>query len=120
MELPLQQEAFTRAVQIHIFGEGKGDAEGERSATVVVDVELTELGPLWIRLHTYGEVCECRVDAVSDSARGALKGASEALRDSLSAQGYSSASVQVGAWDGERLSAVTGLMNQLTTMDVTA
>jgi hypothetical protein len=110
MEIPLaRQTGFDRA-QVHFFGDESSRATGEaRAHSVVLDLELSQLGPVWIALHAAGNTCACVMRVASDTARRTLSDASPALEDALRNAGYAGATVRTEAWDGDRTSALVSM-----------
>jgi hypothetical protein len=121
LEIPLHQSSGFDRAQVHFFGDESGRRESEpNSTTVVLDLELSRLGSLWIMLHAAGGTCRCVIRASSDSARRTLEDASPLLEAVLRSAGYSSATVQSEPWDGDRIAALSGLSRRFAGFEAIA
>lgn len=121
LELPfMDNDAFKRA-QLHIAGDGQGNAVDPNRATVILDLDLSELGPLWIALQIFDGHCLCTVRASEPSTIEALDAESGTLSDALERAGYTGARVTVQAWDGDRTVALGNALGAAPgSMDVSA
>lgn len=121
LEIPLSaQTGFDRA-QIHFFGDESSNSPREaKSHSIVLDLELSQLGPIWIALHATGQSCACVLRVESESAREALSEASPALQQALRAAGYDGATVRTEPWDGDRVSALAAMSARFAGFEATA
>jgi hypothetical protein len=110
MEIPLaKQTGFDRA-QVHFFGDESKRGPGKaNSHSVILDLELSQLGPVWIALHAAGNACACVMRVASDVARQRLNDGSPELEGALRNAGYAGATVRTEAWDGDRVNALTAM-----------
>ena len=115
LELPLGPDAPLRQAQLHFFSDGKrrpGEKIDQEKATVVLDLDTSKLGPLWISLKFTPSHCACQIRAVSEKVRVALQEAREELAGALGDSGYAKSTLEVFPWDGNRIRAAAALMNR--------
>ena len=121
IEIPVAPESGLTRAQIHFFGDGAAGAKGAAGEnSVVLDLELTRLGALWVALRQTAAHCDCRVQSASPPVRKALEAAREELEDGLVAAGYRTARVSVVPWNGDRIGAVAALMDRFGGLRVDA
>ena len=122
LELPMAPGGLVESAQLHIFEDGGHDGhEGARAPeTVVMDLETTHLGPLWISVRTAGPICRCEFRAMTAEAVEAITESSGELVRGLESAGYGRAHVEASLWKGDRLSAVVELMRRFAGIDVSA
>ena len=111
-ELPFPPESPLRHAQVHLFQEGGKGRKGSSSneATIVFDLDTTQLGPLWIALQLHPARCQCTIRATSEAARNALQEDAQELINALEQAGYANARIQTLPWDGDRLRAAAELV----------
>lgn len=122
LELPLPPESGFRHGALHLFHEGHPEAAapGTVPAVAVLDVDLSGLGPLWIRLRALGGACQCEIRAVAPEAQRLLDSERDGLAAALHQSGFAEAAVSIGAWDGDRLAETAALLARLRPLDLTA
>jgi hypothetical protein len=121
LEIPVRRESGIDRVQVHFFEDGRSAADDEtKSHTVVLDLELSQLGAIWIHLQTIGEACTCVIRATSDSAVHALDEAAPSLSESLQSAGYGRVQVRAEAWEGDRVSALANMASRFAGFDAHA
>ncbi len=121
IEVPLaKQTGFNRA-QVHFFGDESRGAAGKPGAhSVVLDLDLSQLGPVWIALLATGRTCACVMRIASDAARQALSDAAPSLEDALRAAGYDGATVRAESWDGDRVAALVSMSSRFAGFEASA
>ncbi len=114
LDLPVRLLDGFRHGQVHFLNEGAA-ASGEGMTRVVLDLDLTNLGPVWVALSCRGSACQCAVRALPQ-AQAALAEDGETLRAALASAGYQAA-VRVEAWDGNRVDALAALLQPPAGLD---
>jgi hypothetical protein len=99
-----------RHARVHWFG-GKGE-KGEPAGKpeygfAALDIELSQLGPMWITLRRTRAGCECGLRAVNDDAIRLIRGERAELAGGLQAAGYTRPKIIVGRWHGDALRSLT-------------
>ncbi len=121
LEVPFPRASGFERGQVHFFGdESRGSVLRDRVQTVVLDLELSRLGSLWIQLQTIGEACSCLIRASAEPARHAIDEAAPALEESLRAAGYGGARVRAEAWDGDRVTALAAMASRFSGFEANA
>ena len=122
IEVPFGDERGVRRAQVHFFSGGRG-GQGRfdpNNATIVMDLSLTRLGDLWIRLDVANRRCKCVLSASDPEVVTAIEDQADGLQQALSGAGYTDPIVQARLWNGDRMNEVTVLMRGLSGMDITA
>ena len=117
LDLPVRLLDGFRHGQVHFLNDG-ATTSGEAQTRVVLDLELTKLGPVWVALSCRGSTCHCQVRALPD-VRPAIAEDGDALREALSSAGYT-AVVQVAAWEGNRVEALAAWLQPSAGLDTRA
>lgn len=122
LELPLPVETGFHHAAVHFYQEGDARASGgeELPSVAVLDLSLTNLGPLWISVRAYAGTCSCNVQAASPDAADALSAATPEIEAGLRAAGYAQATVRVGAWNGDRMESTAALLGRMRPLDLSA
>lgn len=122
LDLPLPKEAGFRHAAAHFYSEGQAKGRGREGlpSVAVLDLDLTQLGPLWISIRALGETCRCEILAAAKETAGELEAAAPELGARLREAGYGQVQVQTGAWDGDRLSKTAALLATFRPLDVSA
>jgi len=96
--------------RVHWFG-GKGEkqppAEKPEYGFAALDIELSQLGPMWITLRRTRAGCECGLRAVNDDAIRLVRSERAELAGGLQAAGYERPKITVGRWHGDALRSLT-------------
>lgn len=117
-ELPAPFQEDFSSVHLHWF---RGGRSGEdESDHVVLDLNVSQLGDLWIALRTGAGYCRCVIRAASEHAVSALNADAGTLESALGNAGYGTARVVVERWDGDRLAAAADLMRGGAGLDASA
>ena len=122
-EIPLGEDSGFSRCQIHFFGDDKttpANASKTTTATVVLDIETTHLGKLWIQLQTCGLMCNCLIQADKAETRTLMKSESKALENALGLAGLQVESCEVRAWTGDRIEMLARLFQRFTTFELHA
>jgi hypothetical protein len=121
MNLPLGEEAISQ-VQIHILGEGRNPEDwGEGAAgQIVLDLETSRLGPMWIHIEHTADTCSCRFDVASDEVAEHINNAADTLAARLEGASFKNVSVRAATWDGDRLASIAKLFQRVSGLDIKA
>lgn len=105
LELPCDGEGPISQGHVHFFGDRNGNGQhiDRQNATIVLDLNTTRLGDLWIQLESHGTECACQFRVTSEAVRDALRAESESLKSDLTALGYEQTHITFDLWDGDRL-----------------
>ncbi len=122
LDLPVSEENGFHHGLIHFFheGQGKGKRFDPHNATVVLDLSMTKLGDLWIRVDIRQGRCRCEFRATTPQVEEALDQAAPDLRTALADAGYPAAEVRVSTWDGNRLRETGQLLARFASVNVQA
>ncbi len=105
--------------QVHIFEDQGGSEQNRRASwTVVIDVELSNLGALWIMLTMTGDTCRCSFRAPGEQAVEALRGASREISDAIANIGFSQVEVSAEVSREDRHDALFALSKRFSGVDV--
>lgn len=120
LSLPLG-EVFERA-QLHVFGEGRSDesGSGHESGTLVLDLEMSKLGSLWLEVRHRGDQCACQFFVASEAVAMAIQSASAELVTRLEASAFARVTVQATADDRKRAEALAALLGPMSGLDLRA
>jgi len=121
VELPLPASAGFHYAQVHFFSDAGGANAGGAGtlSSIVLDLELSVLGPLWILLQHGPGLCVCTVKSPEPGTRALLEAARADLEGVLGAGGVA-ASVRVAPMEGDRLAAIAALVAWSRPLDVSA
>ncbi len=121
MNIPFGDSAVSQA-QIHIFGEGQGQNRWKdgKSGQIVLDLETSRLGSMWIQIQHNAEQCTCRFDVASEEIAAHINEATSTLEARLEGISFKQVKVSASVWDGDRMKAVAALFQQYSGLDVTA
>lgn len=107
--------------QIHVFEEGaESDAHFRPSWTVVIDVELSKLGPLWITLMMQSDTCRCSIRAPREETVETLQRTSTEISEALSSIGFTHVEVSAESAREGRLDALVALSKRISGVNVSA
>lgn len=116
-ELPLPDDGQLRHLHIHILGEGNGKDGSPESHTVVLDIETSRLGKMWIHLLHAPGTCRCVIKAQESETVALLEQHGPRLVDALNTLGYPDASVKSESWDGDRIAQASRLLRRFSVLD---
>jgi hypothetical protein len=121
LNLPLPYGQALRRAQIHFFNDGQRKRQFDRdNATIAMDLELEQLGAMWVSLRVARGNCVCRFNADTPEVVTAIRDAAPELVESLQDAGYRNARVEAALWEGDRLQEVTRLMRRFAGLDASA
>ncbi|MCC6145781.1 MAG: flagellar hook-length control protein FliK [Candidatus Hydrogenedentes bacterium] len=121
LNVPVPPGSGLRHAQVHFFNDGQGRRQFDRdNATIAMDLDLEQLGAMWVSLRVSRGNCVCRFNADSESAVSALRAGVPELVAGLQDAGYPNARVEVALWEGDRLEEVTRLMRRFAGLDASA
>lgn len=122
LELPVSEAQGFHRAQIHNFQEksGQGKEEGAHVYRTVLDLEMTQLGALWIALQRTGDQCACQFRVAAPEVAALLESEGPALEAALTETGHASVSVTVSVWDGNREEALLRLLSPFQKLDLEA
>lgn len=112
LEVPLGAEWGIPRAFVHFLGQGARGrhAFDAKNASVVLDLATTHLGDLWVTLSVRAGHCSCMIRAVDTQRVEMIEAAAPALAEALQGVGFPGATVQVAAWNGDRLEEIAKLM----------
>jgi hypothetical protein len=121
MNLPFGDGAL-RQVQIHILGEGQGqnDWGDGKTGQIVLDLETSRLGIMWIHIRHTAEQCTCRFEVASEEIAAHISRAASSLEARLEGISFKQVRVTASVWDGDRMTAIAALLQPYSGLDVTA
>ena len=123
LQIPFTPGNVLREARLHLFADHDARGTGRfdpQASSVVLDLETSRLGDLWIELGLTGSACRCRLRATSEKAALALETAAGELETTLAEAGYPHSTVTVGLWNGDRLGATAELLGRFGGMEVEA
>lgn len=122
MELPIDPRSPFRHGQVHFFGDQRNGRKrfDPKNVTAIIDLSLTRLGDVWVGLNVFQGQCSCTFRVAEEAAATAIRENSGELITALSEAGYSSASVHIAPWHGDRVRETAALMRQFSGLNVQA
>ncbi len=121
IELPVRERDGFHRAQIHTFQERSGGREaGGAVSRTVLDLDTTQLGPLWVALQSAGNQCGCHFRVEDPEVLALLEGEAPALEAALSEAGFAKATVTATLWDGNRDEALITLLAPYQKLDLEA
>lgn len=119
LNLPLGPDI--QRAQLHILGrESSGGENGKSEGSVILDLQLSKLGNVWMEMKHRDDWCACRFHVESESIAGVILDASESLAERLRRGHFSDVSVQATTEEHDRLSALADLLAPLSGLDISA
>lgn len=119
LNLPLGSDI--QRAQLHVLGrESSGGENGKGEGSVILDLQLSNLGNVWMEMKHRDDSCVCRFHVESDSVAGVILDASEALTERLRKGHFSDVSVQATTEQHDRFSALVDLLAPLSGLDISA
>lgn len=119
MNLPLGSD-FPRA-QLHVLGgEGSSGKDASSEGTVILDLELSQLGNVWVELRHHEKNCTCRFHVESDQVATAILEASESLRARLNAGHFTAVEIQATTDSRDRIETLAMVLGGVAGLDVQA
>lgn len=122
MELPLGEEQGYRRLQLHLFSE-EASRHGEKRHPLhrtVLDLELSQLGPLWIDLRAQGNQCRCNFQVMTPNLVTQLNDVADELHEKLTDVGFPHAHITASLWNGDREAALLALLSPYQGLDLNA
>lgn len=122
LELPVSESHGFHRAQIHNFQEksGQGKESGTAVHRTVLDLDMTQLGALWISLQRTGDQCACQFRVADPEVAALLESEGPALEAALAEAGFASVSVTTLLWDGNREDALIRLLAPFQKLDLEA
>ena len=120
LELPVREADGFHRLHMHSFSEGRGGGKSPQSGThrTILDIETTQLGPLWIALQASGDQCACRIRTALPEVAALFESEADGLRVALEEAGYRTADITAELWDGQREEALLQLFAPLQKLDL--
>jgi len=106
LQLPFDPAGGIRHGRLHILGEGRGDGMDKDNASLILDLDTTNLGPVLIALGLTHGRCTCTIRAVDEAAVDMFEAHADDLKEALSRAGFPGATVQATSWDGDAIAAL--------------
>lgn len=119
LSLPMG-DGFQRA-QVHFFGDGQGQGgSNHENGTLILDLELSNLGSLWLEMQHRGDACSCQFYVESEEVAEVIRTASDDLVERLSSTPFSQVTIHASADAGERSAALAKVLQPLSGLDLRA
>jgi len=120
MELPMPGDSVIQRAQLHVLNhsKGSGDEEENKVDSIVLDLNTTMLGEMWVRLQRVGETCQCQIQLTRSEAISVVSKGREKLQVALQQHGYSEVSVSVEPMKKSRIENLIQLLGQSTQLDL--
>lgn len=122
MELPLGEEQGYRRLQLHVFSEeaSRHGSEKHPLHRTVLDLELSQLGPMWIDLRAQGSHCRCNFQVMTPALVTQLNDIAGELHEKLSMVGFPHTHITASLWNGDREAALLALLSPYQGLDLDA
>ena len=122
LNIPFPEDSGILQAQIHVLGEGHGENEWDETghSQIVLDLQTTRLGELWIQISHRPEQCVCQFEVESDAIVNRINEVSDDLQSRLEAQGFQQVTVQASLRSNERMEAVARLLQRYSGLDMQA
>jgi len=121
-EFPFDPASGIERALVHFFmddSRGGGDREAP-SASVVLDLSLTRLGDVWVKLVMLAGQCTCHISVTDEDVLALVQEFEEDLAAGLASTGAQHVSVHADLWDGNRIGRSGAILGSMDGMDVTA
>ena len=121
-EFPFDPESGIERALVHFFTDesGNGGDEESRSASVVLDLSLTRMGDVWVKLVVLSGQCTCHLSVTQEDALALIREFEAELVDGLTSTGVQHVSVHADLWDGNRIGRSSAILGAMDGMDVSA
>ncbi len=121
-EFPFDPASGIERVFVHFFSDdsGNGTDRDAPSASVVLDLSLTRLGDVWVKLVMLSGQCTCHLSVTSEDVLALVREFEDDLAAGLSATGAKHVSVHADLWDGNRIDRSGAMLGALDGMDLSA
>lgn len=121
-EFPFDPESGIERALVHFFADesGSGDEEESRSASVVLDLSLTRMGDVWVKLVILSGQCTCHLSVTDEDVLALVREFEADLVDGLTSTGAQHVSVHADLWDGNRIDRSRTILSAMDGMDVSA
>jgi hypothetical protein len=120
MEIPIPADTFFQRAQIHVMNYSQDDSneDDQKVDTVVMDLNTTMLGEMWIRLQRIGDACQCQIHMSEADSIPVVSGAREKLHSALKEHGYAKVSISVEPMGTSRIDKLVQLLGQSAPLDL--
>lgn len=122
LELPVGESHGFHRAQIHNFQEksAQGREGGPAIHRTVLDLEMTQLGALWVSLQRTGDQISCQFRVAAPEVAALLKSEGPALEAALAEAGFASVTITTDLWDGNREEALIRMLAPFQKLDLEA
>lgn len=122
LNIPFPEDSGIVQAQIHVLGEGHEENEwnDEGHSQIVLDLQTTRLGELWIHVSHRPEQCLCQFEVSSEAIVAQINEVAEDLKHRLEAQGFQHVTVHATIRSTERMEALARLLQPYSGLDVQA
>lgn len=115
-ELPFNiQDGFSR-VCIHTLYSKKderGKGKKPQYSIIAFDIELTNMGKMWIELRWLEETLQCLFKVAEEKTQKVCNQFLNELEDSLKLLGLKNVNLHVHSWDGNRIKSIFSLLESI-------
>lgn len=120
LELPLPADSGFRHAMLHLYHEGnaKGPDAHKLPSVAVLDLNMDNLGPIWLELRGLSGTCQCTLLATLPETRALLDEHRADVAQALEEAGFAKAQVRTGPWDGDRIARTGTLLAGFRPLDV--
>lgn len=119
LNIPIANDALRQA-QIHFFADGQQNQDDSGAGQIVMDLDTTNLGSIWIHIQHSPENCTCRFNVNSEEIVGYINHAADSLVTRLEGLSFKHVQVLAMVWDGDRIQALADVIQQFAGLDIKA
>ena len=114
LEIPLGEQSGFHWAHVHYFGGNptQPNAIKADNCTIVMDLNLSKLGEVWVMIRNVAEQCSCQFRVRETDIAEAIASQTETLQQSLSKAGFPGTQIQTRIWDGDRAAALGELFQR--------
>ncbi len=121
LEVPLGYASGFHWAHVHWFGANNTRQQIEKNnSTIVLDLNLSNVGEIWIMLRTVADQYLCRFRVREQTLVTAIEEIQEELGQALSKAGFPGTHIQTTLWDGDRAAAMGEMFQRSADLNVKA
>lgn len=121
-EFPFDPSSGIERALVHFFMDNSqgGGEQDSPSASVVLDLSLTRMGDVWVKLVMLAGQCTCHISVTDEDVLALVREFEGDLAAGLSSTGAQQVTVHADIWDGNRIGRSGAILGSMDGMDVTA